>query len=133
MDAEKIELLKQSFAEIYAHKGDLEGRFYQHLFAADPETRELFCHGNFVRKEMMRAILANTVQLLNRPSAFRRLSRRLAAQHRQAGVSARQYRAGPEAMILAFRDILGPRFTPEVEAAWREAMEELVSCFAAAD
>lgn len=133
MEKEKIEILKDSFAGIYAQKASLERRFYKHLFEANPETQALFRNGQYVRKEMMATILAVTVQLLNRPKSFRKMGRRLAQQHQQAGVSFEQYTYGPDAMIKAFHDILGDRFTPEIEAVWREAMQEMVSCFATPD
>ncbi len=133
MDKEKVKLLEASFVEIDAHKGDLAACFYKHLFELAPETQAMFHKGNYVRKEMMIGMLATTIRLLSRPEAFHKMSTRLAKIHENVGVTQAQYLIGLDAMMLALRDILQDQFTPGIEAAWREAMQKVLTCLVHAE
>lgn len=125
MDSTSVSLVQNSFARVYSHKAELTDRFYENLFQAFPEAKQLFKKDFFYQKEMFSTMLVTTVRSLSSAETFRELCDRLANQHALFGVPPDQYGAAAKALIDAIRDVLDGELSQEEENAWRAAIESL--------
>ena len=98
---------------------DRTGRlFYSHLFQIAPGTRSLFGIRIEDQARKLTDTLAFIVDNLEDPQALRPAAHDLARRHVAYGVTEDQYQAVGQAVIATMKQLLGPGFTPEDEAAW---------------
>lgn len=110
--------LVQQTAEVMVVGGRFADRFYEHLFRLAPETRALFVSDMTALKLKFMNMLASIVGTLERPEMFASILTHLGRLHGRAGVSPLHYPFVEEALLATLSEILGPRFGPEVRAAW---------------
>jgi len=127
MTPAQIETVQTSFEAVFLRKAEIAGAFYAHLFRAMPEARELFSRDMHHQREVFASMLAITVRLLNRPGELSEVVDRLAQVHGRFTIAPDQFALAGTAIVAAFRDVLQDRFTPDVEQAWKQATQELVS------
>lgn len=132
MDERKIALIRSSWAAAAANPQMATELFYGRLFRIAPEVRPLFADD--IRKQA--AKLADTlgfiVDHIDRPDALLPAAEALALRHVRYGVSAAHYVHIGTALIWTLRQLLGPRFDAETEAAWTEAYAALSGAMIAA-
>ncbi|WP_171173021.1 globin domain-containing protein [Ruegeria sp. HKCCD8929] len=120
-----ISLVQNSFARVFARKGELTERFYHHLFKNMPEAEGLF-HGDFmVQKEMFATMLAASVRSLIDKGSFHDVGIALAESHARFNLTATQLQCAASSLMAALRDVMGDDLTPEEEGAWNEAVTRL--------
>jgi len=103
---------------------DVIRRFYATWFDRDPSVLELFppdlTHQRHAFTLAMRWLFGEFVaQRSAEPVAF---LAQLGRDHRKYGVTDGQYRTLCQSMFLALREVLGDRFTPDVDEATTEAL-----------
>ncbi|GAB4110765.1 MAG: hypothetical protein Fur005_00670 [Roseiflexaceae bacterium] len=94
----QIEIIQEIFNSISDRADLVANDFYERLFVLDPSLRPLF------PKMMLRS---------------------LGERHVHYGVSIESYPLVGQALIGALAHALGPRFTPEVTAAWVSIYEAI--------
>lgn len=128
MTSDQILLVRSSWAAIAERSDDLSGRFYDHLFAIDPNAARLFAHVdmNAQRQKLVRtlAIIVNALDDIDHllPSLAA-----LGKRHTNYGVEHRHFESVGEALLQAFADTLGAEFTPAMRIAWTEAYALIAS------
>lgn len=127
MTPAQIEIVQTSFEAVFLRKAEIADTFYTHLFHVMPEARDLFGAEMHHQKEMFASMLAITVRLLNRPEELTQIVARLAQVHGRFTIAPDQFTLAGTAIVAAFRDVLQDQFTPNVEQAWKQATQELVS------
>ncbi|WP_127116058.1 globin domain-containing protein [Shimia sediminis] len=130
MDRQQIDLIQSSFERAYRDKAKISTLFYENLFAAMPEAREMFHEDMHVQRQMFASILVMIVKLLNQSEAMRGVARKLAHAHARFHVSREQFDCAGEALIDALAEVGGDQFTPDTAQAWRQAMQVLFDCMA---
>lgn len=121
MTPRQIELVRTSFAAA-APVGDAVAiNFYQRLFRRDPQLRGMFAEDMAIQRGKLIDTLAEVVADLDRPAANASRLAALGRHHAELQVEDGHYALVGDALIETLRDALGPRFTPETEAAWLEA------------
>ncbi|MET8143230.1 globin domain-containing protein [Sphaerisporangium sp. NPDC005288] len=117
--------VRATLPAIGAAIGDIAARFYDTMFADNPELlRDLFNRGNQANGEQ-RAALAGALagyaaSLVGSGAAPDAMLARIANKHASLGVTADQYVLVHKYLFAAIGDILGEAITPEVAAAWDE-------------
>ena len=127
MTPEQITIVQKSFQKVFLQKAEIANAFYEHLFASMPSARGMFQNDMQQQKEMFATMLVMTVRLLNRQDELAEVAKRLVLVHGRFGVTKDQFLLAGDAVVRALRDVLAEEFTPEVDAAWQQATQELVS------
>lgn len=120
---EMASLVRSSFAVVTPKSDELGKLFYGLLFYAAPETRDLFPVSMGVQRSRFLQALIHVMQTVDRPDDLGIFLRQLGRDHRKFGVLAQHYDAVGEALLEAMAEVSGPRWSPQVERAWRGAYD----------
>jgi nitric oxide dioxygenase len=103
-------------------------RFYERLFQAHPELKNVF---NMVHQEqgqqqqaLARAVYAYAENIEN-PESLAAVLRNIAHKHASLDVRAEHYPVVGEQLLAAIKDVLGDAATDEIIAAWAQAYGNL--------
>lgn len=118
MNAEQIALLRRSFAELQALAGPVAQHFYARLFEIDPALRPLFKGDMTAQGGKLMTMLGLALGLLEEPAKLQAALQRLGQRHVAYGVQARHYDSVGRALLDTLAALLGPGFTPPLQAAW---------------
>jgi len=125
MKAEQLQLVLQSLTVIQPLADKITKDFYQHLFEAEPATRELF-KGNMDRQgAMFMTTLSLAVNGLSNIDDIQPAVWSLGDRHFGYGVKPEYFTPFRESFIRALEQHLGDKFTPELKSAWTEAFDTL--------
>ncbi|MBK8767294.1 MAG: globin [Burkholderiaceae bacterium] len=124
MNAEVIERCLEAVAE---RVGDPSEIVYRRLFELAPDLEALFVRDTdgAVRGQMLQQVFETLLDLVGSNHYAEVLIGTEWLNHQNLGVPARQFELFFEAMISSFRDVLGPQWTPEIEAAWQSVVTRI--------
>ncbi len=92
--------------------------FYGNLFRLDRSTKPLFAGDLELQGRKLTQTLTFIVDNLEDPDVLMPAAIDLAIRHVAYGVTADQYASVGAALIATFKQLLGPSFSTEDEAAW---------------
>jgi nitric oxide dioxygenase len=105
-------------------------RFYERLFQAHPELKNVFNMRHQERGEQQRA-LARAVYAyathVDNPAALEPTVARITHKHASLNVQPEQYPVVGENLLAAIKDVLGDAATDDIVGAWAEAYQELAN------
>jgi hemoglobin-like flavoprotein len=136
MTPDQITIVERTLAQIRDRLEPLAKDFYERLFEAEPNLRELFS----TEPDEQHRKVADQLELIG--CAIRDCDRfvadadALGIRHRAYGVRAHDYALAGPPLLEALASALGSDWSPEVEAAWRRAynlMAEAMMAGAAGD
>jgi len=119
----QIDLVQQSFVHIVPIPDRVAAHFYTRLFRLAPQVRPLFKADMKAQGRKLVTMLAMVVDGLDRLDAIVPAMRELAIRHVAYGVQPAHYDLVGAALIDTLRELLGPDFDSETEAAWAEAYQ----------
>lgn len=120
-----VERIRASWA-IAASDADTTARvFYAKLFRLDPSTKPLFVGDLSLQGRKLTQTLTFIVDNLEDADVLYPAAIDLAQRHVAYGVQAEQYASVGAALIATFKQLLGPMFSAEDEAAWLVAYQGL--------
>jgi nitric oxide dioxygenase len=97
-------------------------RFYDHLFVLDPAAAQLFTGIDMALQQWKLAhTLGAVVQALDDLDTLLPAVAALGVRHARYGVLPRHFDSVGVALLRAFDETLGRRFTPAIRAAWTQA------------
>jgi nitric oxide dioxygenase len=111
-------------------------RFYQRLFEAHPELKNVFNMRHQERGEQQRALAGAVLayaQNVDNPAVLQDAVLRIAHKHCSLCVSAEQYPVVGQHLLAAISEVLGEAATPAILAAWEEAYGVLADLFIATE
>ena len=118
----QLAAVEASLPIVAANATAITGRFYDRLFEAYPELRNLFNQGNQLSGEQKKA-LAGAVYAYaknyDRREVLAPLLSRIAHKHASLGVGPEMYSIVGEHLMAAIGEILGSNLTADVADAWR--------------
>jgi len=114
MSPEQVNLITQSFDEMWPIRRNLAAKFYARFFENAPDAQRLF------PTDMERQYLKNH-------TLFQSIIAHTARQHARFGVTASQLSAFGEALIWALEQQFGSAFTSEMRRAWIELYDDVQS------
>jgi hemoglobin-like flavoprotein len=115
---DQVRLVQHSFAALAPRAEEVAVLFYERLFGLDPALRAMFPADMAGQRRKLMAVLAKTVQALERPRALAPLLDALGRRHAGYGVRDAHYDTLGEALSETLRLSLGEAFDAETEAAW---------------
>jgi NAD(P)H-flavin reductase/hemoglobin-like flavoprotein len=115
-------LLRDTFSRFTRNPDEATGHFYALLFARNPELRGLFPLGLEELRERLGGMLASLMQNLDYPGTLIRQMRTLGRVHRKYGVTENHYAPFLDCLLATIRQVNGPHWTAEAEAAWRDLL-----------
>ncbi len=108
--------------------------FYTTLLRLHPEVEPLFAQTDReVQAKKLMATLSLVVQVLKKPEVLASTARRLGHRYQEVGVRAEHSPMVAEALLATFASRLAEQWTTEMQAAWTEAYEAIVSLMVAGD
>lgn len=120
-------LVRDSLRAARAEMPPGDTRFYDRLFALRPDFREMFREDIAGQGMKFLTTLSIIVDALTSQDLVEQELDDLARNHAAMGVTPRHYAPMGDALIETFREVLGPAFTRETEAAWRAAYALIAS------
>ncbi|GAB3245214.1 globin domain-containing protein [Nocardioides dilutus] len=127
------DLLTESLMLADAPEDGLTRRFYDILFERYPDVRPLFGADLGPQAAMLRtAVLAVLDHLDDEPWLASTLGS-LGAKHAEWGVTEPMYAAVAECMLAAMAELAGDDWTPDMTAAWTEALTAVAGLMLAGD
>jgi hemoglobin-like flavoprotein len=119
-------LLRESFTIILARDRRFIGRFYDKLFALHPHMRPLFTDRPQQEKMLARTLVAVLDRLDDAPWLDDQLHS-LGRRHAHYRVTPAMFPVFQRMLLATLAESAGRGWTPEVGAAWSEALEEIAS------
>ncbi len=124
----QIGVLEESFRAIRPRGDEFVEAFYNRLFTASPEVKPLFAGVDMAaqRKKLLGALVL-VMQNLRHPATLGVALRELGSRHQGYGVTPEHYPMVGRALLETFAAFLEDQWIPEVDQAWTEAYETIVS------
>ena len=123
--APQTALIRESFDELRNRLAPASVNFYNALFARAPHLRKLFRDDLAGQGMRFMSTLGYIIENINRTDELADKLAEMGRIHAIMGIRAADFEPMGEALMDTFREELGARFTPEVEAAWRAAYADL--------
>jgi hemoglobin-like flavoprotein len=115
---EQITLVQSSFKRLEPRLPALATRFYEELFARDPDLRPLFTTDMALQKVRFTEKLTEIVWAIPRLGELLAHTRALGARHVGYGVKVSDYQTVGAALLAALSGILGDSFDEQTRDAW---------------
>lgn len=121
MTPEQIRMVIESIEKLRPRADEVAGRFYDTLFAIEPEARSLFSDDLTMQRFKLFNELDEIAHAIPDLDAFVARATTLGHNHIGYGVRPHHYRAFGQALLLMLPEVLGDELTPELTDAWRLA------------
>src|SRR6266487_3366296 len=128
----EAQLIKESWAAVEPQAEKVAQYFYAHIFYGHPEVRAMFPVMMDVQRDRLLRALVRIVQGYEHPELLVPYLKQLGRDHRKFAVAPAHYALVGESLIAALAMYGGAAWTPEVEAAWRQAYEVAAAAMVAA-
>ena len=132
MTPNQIALVQQSFELVVPVRQAAGMRFYERLFAQNPELRVLFRGDISTQVGHLMMALQMVVRSLNDLTPLLGRITELGRRHAGYGVTDEHFGLVGAAFLWTLEDMLGAAFTPEIKDAWAAAYGVLADAMIAA-
>ncbi|WP_198369940.1 globin domain-containing protein [Roseomonas rosulenta] len=122
---DEVDIVRGSFWHVSRMGQETAAMFYDRLFEIAPQVRPLFPSDLAEQGTKLMSMLGSIVARLHDHEVLFPMVADLARRHVDYGAQPAHYEAVGTALMAALARTLGERFTPEVEAAWRNAYDAL--------
>jgi hemoglobin-like flavoprotein len=117
------DLIRSNFALVVDRAPDLVERFYARLFTEQPQLKAMFGRrSEKAQAEMLTQALLAVVDHLEDPAWLVSTLAPMGDKHRTYGVKDEMYGLVAASLIGALKDVSGPDWNADVEAAWLGAL-----------
>jgi hemoglobin-like flavoprotein len=127
MTPQQKEIVRTSFESLKEKKEVLAALLYKKLFELEPKSQALFRGDMSEQRRKLMRMLQISVENLDNPAELQPMLFNLGQIHHSFGIEGHQFTSFGDAMMFAFKTILGKDFTPEVENAWKAVYLHLAS------
>ena len=122
MTPHQVDLIRASWFKVEPIADTAAQLFYGRLFESSPSLQQLFASTDMVeQRRKFGAMLTEIVRVIDAPELLVSEVAASGRRHVSYGVKDRDYEDVGAALVWALSHSLGERFTPEMQAAWREA------------
>ena len=125
LSEDQLTLIRQSFDVVRQNLEPSSTFFYEDLFERAPELRSLFRDDLAGQGMKFMSTLEVIVDNLHKPEDLAERYRDLGRLHDTLGVTATMFDPMGEALLATIKNVLGDRYTIEIEAAWRVAYRDM--------
>jgi hemoglobin-like flavoprotein len=123
MNSKQISLVRQTCAEVAPIADSAADLFYTKLFQIDPALRPVFAPQLDDRGRRLMQMVEAAAGALDQPSTLAPALAGLGSRQVASTAGDRRYETVGAALLLTFRQGLGPAFTPEARQAWIELFD----------
>jgi len=125
LSPESTDVIRATAATVIRHGEGITGRFYERMFAAQPDLLHLFNRGNQANGQQRQALAMSVAAVAGHlagiaPVPLDDIVNRIAHKHASLGVAPAQYTVVGRHLMAAISEVLGEAVTPAVHAAWDE-------------
>lgn len=121
----ELDMVRSSLSQLRREFDGYSLYFYEALFRRAPEMRDLFREDLAGQGMKFMSTLSVIVEKLDDKDASAAQYSGLGKMHSSLGIKAVDFKPMEEALIDTLRTGLGDEFSPELEAAWRKAYEQV--------
>jgi hemoglobin-like flavoprotein len=114
----EIEIVQDDWEKVEQDANRAGTLLYDRLFALDPSLRALFTSDLEQQKSKLVTMIGSTLYGLSDPDVLMPIVRLLGQKHVRLGVKNEDYATVGVSLLWTLKQILGPAFGPENEAAW---------------
>jgi hemoglobin-like flavoprotein len=115
---EQIQLVIHSIEDLRPRSEEFARRFYEELFALDPDARQLFPNDMTLQRQKLFRELDEIAHAIPDLQRFVDRATQLGVEHIDFGVQPKHYRAFGDVLMSVLGDVYGDDFTPELRDAW---------------
>lgn len=127
MNSKQMELVRQTCKEVAPIADRAADLFYAKLFQIDPALRPVFALQLDERGRRLMQMVEAAAGALDRPATLAPALAELGSRQVAFTTADHRYETVGAALILTFRQGLGPAFTPEARQAWIELFDSIES------
>lgn len=132
LDQHTKELVKATVPVLQEHGAEITKRFYQLMFEAHPELKNIFNQTNQRKGDQARA-LADTVYAaalhIDHLEEILPVVNQIAQKHRSLNIKPEHYPIVGKYLLLGMKDVLGDAATDEIIEAWEKAYGVIADVF----
>ena len=118
---DQVALLRSTFAEVEQQGEKAIALFYDNLFAAKPELRQMFSSSRQRQNRKFLQSLKLIVGSFDEPERSIEVLEQLGERHKSYGVNRGHYELAGAVLIATLNELLGEDFTQPVRDAWQSA------------
>lgn len=121
-----VETLQRTIKKVKPETEEFAVKFYENLFLDYPQFQPLFSRIDMSeqRKHLVRALML-TVENFRDAETVKDALKPLGARHATYGATQNLYPLFCKTLLKTFESYLGEEWTPEVEAAWTNALDAI--------
>jgi hemoglobin-like flavoprotein len=119
-------LIETTYRELSINLDTAGQLFYERLFELDPSLRPLFKNAIMDQGRKLMQTIGVVVAGMHMPETLQPALRELGTRHLNYGVKSEYYAVVGEALLYTIEQILGNKFTGNVNIAWRALYREVV-------
>jgi class 3 adenylate cyclase/hemoglobin-like flavoprotein len=120
-------LVQSTIGILMQHQKRLTSNLYRRLFELAPGAQALFHDSMEMQGQMLSHMLQCLVYGMSRPETMALGLRDLGRRHDGYGVASEYYPAFRQAFLESARGILGEKHTPQVERAWADTIDMIIT------
>ena len=123
-----ITILEQSFERVKPNASEFSRIFYNNLLTDYPQLRRLFAKTDMEQQQQkLMTSLVLVVENLRNPNYLKTILKNLGERHISYGAVQEHYPMVGAALLKTFKSYFGTDWTPELQQAWTDAYEAVVS------
>jgi hemoglobin-like flavoprotein len=128
-EADDATIISTTLEQVSQRVGDPTPLIFERMFRDMPETEALFVRdaGGLVRGQMFQVTMESLLDFLGDQAYGATLIQIERVNHQGLGVETEMFDRFYWTVKAAFRDILGPDWTPPMEAAWTRVLSALTA------
>lgn len=123
MTAQEIELVRNSWVSVLAHRDEAGDFFYSYLFDQSPQMKDLFKSDTRTQNQKLMSSITLIVTKLNKLDNIQSEVEFLAKRHINYQVKPAYFTVFGDAFLQMLAHILGNDWTEEMEIAWNKVYE----------
>lgn len=123
MTTQDIELVRNSWVSVLAHRDEAGDFFYNHLFSQSPQMKGLFKSDTRTQNQKLMSSITLIVTKLNKLDNIKAEVEFLAKRHINYQVKPAYFTVFGNAFFYMLAHILGNNWTDEMEIAWNKVYE----------
>lgn len=116
-------LLRSSFELVIERQPQLTDRFYEILFERHPSLRPMFAKASPLQARMLQQALVAVLEHVEDATWLTQTLGAMGEKHVDYGVTEEMYGWVTDSLLAAIAESAGEACTPEVERAWRDALD----------
>ena len=121
MTPDQIALVINSIEQLRPRSDEFATRFYEELFALEPDARDLFPEDMALQRVKLFRELDEIAHAIPTLDNFVDRAQQLGAEHLGFGVERKHYVAFGNVLLVVLGEVLGDDLTPDLAEAWRVA------------